>query len=175
MIAKDQFWGIFKDDCVVGQVGDAGGVAPLGEFSRNGAGIVQVVIEVADRVNVIGGSQEIVVSRASAKSAGAVPGGQRDGFVQEKQLGVVSGLHDFAVPILVGQIADDPGFVTPAGFANLLVFIVQDAAIAHEQAAGGVADDLGRGEDAILVGHWVSLTDLRRFWISATEISPRCV
>ena len=43
-----------------------------------------------------------------ALGAGAMPGRQGRGFVKEKQLGVVAGGHDGAIPVLEGEKTDDP-------------------------------------------------------------------
>jgi hypothetical protein len=40
--------------------------------------------------------------------------------------------------------------VPPAGAAEAAFGVVEDAAVAHEGAAGGVGDDLAGGQDAVL-------------------------
>src|SRR5262245_5692192 len=71
-----------------------------------------------------------------AIEAGPVPGGQRDRFVEEEQLGPAAPPHDLAANAAELELADDPGLVSPAAAEQLAGGgVVQDAAIAGEQAS----------------------------------------
>ena len=54
------------------------------------------------------------------------------------------------MPVFVDQVADDPGLMPPAGTTEVLIIVVKNAAIAHEEAAGRVGDDVAGGEDSVL-------------------------
>lgn len=98
--------------------------------------------------------EESFVGCAAAEGAGTVSGGESGGFVQEEEFGPVAGLHELAVPALKLEFADNPGFVTPAGGDELLLVVVEDAAVASEEATGGISFDGGKGGDAVLERHW---------------------
>lgn len=143
-----------KDYRAVGEGGDFGPVAALLEAPRDRALCMEADIKVGGRVRVTQCGDVGEVGVAPTEFAGAMTGGQRDGFVKEEELGVIAGAHDLAVPILVLQDADDPGLVPPAGAAKVSVVVVEDAAISHKEAASGGGDDVAGGEDTVLKRHW---------------------
>ena len=97
------------------------------------------------------GIAKAIVVRPAAFGAGPVPGGKRGGLIQEEQFGVAAGLHQGATAALEGQQAGDPAAALMRA-DNPAVRIVQAAAVAHQGAAGGVGNDLARGQDAVLAG-----------------------
>ena len=74
-------------------------------------------VEVFGAAVVVKGIEEFAVVGATTQRAGAVASGEGDGFVKEEQLGVVSGLHDLAVPVFVFQDTGNPSLMPPAGAA----------------------------------------------------------
>jgi signal peptidase I len=83
-----------------------------------------------------------------------MPGRERDGFVEEEQLGPAPPAHDLAAhpPKFTG--ADDPGLVSPATFQQRARGrVVDDAAVTREQATLFDGDDVAEGSDAILQRH----------------------
>jgi len=151
--ARDEVGGVVPDDRAGGQCIDVGGEAAVFGCSRDDTGMMERVVEVLGAAGVVKRIQEGPVVGAAAERAGAVACGEGDGFVEEEQLGVVARLHDLTVPVLVSQQAGDPGFVAPAGAAQGLRVVMQNAAIAHEQTPGGMFDEVAGGEDAVLVWH----------------------
>lgn len=148
-----EFGGAVEQDGAIGQVGDGRHVTALPDTAGNGALGMEAGVEGRRAAVVTGGGDIGAVGVAAAERAGAMPGGQGDGLVEEEELGVVAGRHHLPVPVLVGERADDPGLVLPARRAEAAVRVVQDAAVAHEEPACGVGNDLARGEDAVLEGH----------------------
>ena len=83
-----------------------------------------------------------------------MPGRERDGFVEEEQLGPAAPAHDLAAhsPEITG--ADDPGLVSPATFQQRARGrVVDDAAVTREQATLFDGNDVAEGSDAILQRH----------------------
>ena len=81
-----------------------------------------------------------------------MPGAQRGCFVQEEELGVPPGLHDTPPHAFVFQPARDPTarLILPH---DSLAFIVQNAAVAHQQSASRQRDDRAERRYAILIRH----------------------
>lgn len=91
--------------------------------------------------------------RPPAFRAGPVAGRQGDGLVREEELGVIPRRHQLTPPPLEAQRARDPGLMSPAGRTQLVPVIMQDAAIAHQRAAGWMgADFAGRGDTVLKRG-----------------------
>jgi len=77
-----------------------------------------------------------LVDRSRCIPRMAMPGGQRSGFVEEEEFGVVAGRHDDVPAAFEFQHADDPALKlirTP----DVLMLVVQAAAIAEQRAARG--------------------------------------
>ena len=161
-VASYNFRCAVEYDCPIGQGFEICGESALCKSARNGAFGMKAGVEIRSAALVICcvGVGEICVS--TAEFARAMTGGQRDRFVEKEQLCVIAGLHDPAMPVFVDQVADDPRFVPPAGVAEALIFAMKNAAVAHEEAAGRVGDDVAGGENSVLQWHWVSfLFDFR--------------
>lgn len=88
-----------------------------------------------------------------AFAAGPVAGSDGGGFVEEEQFRIAPWRHDVTMPSAKFQPADQPGLQRPAPRAELPVFVMQDAAIAHEAAAFGNGDDIAQRRDAVLQRH----------------------
>src|SRR5678815_3864150 len=83
---------------------------------------------------------------------GPMAGGQRDGLVEEEQLGVETRAHDSAPPPPEAGEARDPA--PPLRVADdAPLRIVQPPAIAHEQAAALDGHEVAERRDAILQRH----------------------
>ncbi len=80
-------------------------------------------------------------------------GGQGDRFIEEEQPGIGAGTHHVLSAALELEPADDPMGMPPAGGAEPAIGIVQDAAVAHEQAARLAADDLAERRHPVLERH----------------------
>ena len=93
---------------------------------------------------------------AAAVRARAVPRRQRGRLVQEEQRRPATRRHRVAPHALPVQHAADPQLRPPAGHAQPAVRPVQAAAVAHQQAASRVGDDLPGGGDAVLQRHYSS-------------------
>ena len=96
---------------------------------------------------------EAVVVLAPAQRARAVPGGHRGRLVEEEQLGEAARLQQRrALPAAEAQPAGDPA---PAGVAaaDLPGGVVQAAAVAVDQAARGVGDQLAERRDPVAPRH----------------------
>jgi hypothetical protein len=78
---------------------------------------------------------------------------QRRRLVEEEQFGVAAGRHRRAAPVPEIERAGDPGPVLPAAPAEAALAVVEDAAIAHQRATGGIGDDVARRRDAVLQRH----------------------
>jgi hypothetical protein len=80
-----------------------------------------------------------------------MPCRERGRFIEEKQLGPAPAAHHLAPPSPEFAEADEPCRVRPALFQQgLCAGIVDDAAIAGEQATVRIGDDVARGRDPIL-------------------------
>ena len=102
---------------------------------------------------------KVTVSLPSAERTGPMPGRQRRRLIHEEKLGIGVRLHDLAMPSFESEHAGDPMGMTPARRVQALVGVMQNAAIAHEQAALGHGDDVALGCDAILQRHGRSQAD----------------
>src|SRR2546429_3454983 len=90
----------------------------------------------------------------AAEEAWAMAGGQCGGLVEEEQLGPAPPTHHLAPPTPEFADAGDPRRARPALFQQGLGGrVVDDAAIAGEQAAMRRRDDVAGGRDAVLKGH----------------------
>jgi hypothetical protein len=85
-----------------------------------------------------------------------MPGRQRRGLVKEEQLGVMTGRHDGAMPVLEGEKTDDP---TPAQerAADAAVIVMQTTPVAHQRPACGGGDESAKRGYAILSWHSLSV------------------
>jgi hypothetical protein len=90
---------------------------------------------------------------APALATGAVASGERGRFVEEEQLGIAPRRHHLPAAVLEAQPATDPTAVPPARRAEPPAGVMQDAAVAHQRAAGRIGDDVARRRDAIVQGH----------------------
>ena len=149
----DEEGGVAPDDRAGRQGFDVGAVSAVVCCAGDHAGKVERMVEVFCGPGRGEGLAESAGVGAPTQRAGAVARREGHGFVEEKEFGVVARLHDLAVPVFVVQSASDPGLVAPAGAAEALIGVMQNAAIAHKEAAGGVLDDIASGEDAVLIGH----------------------
>src|SRR5690606_29636561 len=95
---------------------------------------------------------EKIEPRALALGTGTVSRRQRRGFVQEKQLCVPSRRHDWPLPSLELQPADDPAFALK-GAADCAVLVVQATAVAHERTARRRCDQAAKRCDTVLERH----------------------
>ena len=83
-----------------------------------------------------------------------MPGSERNGFVVEEQLGPAAPGHDFAAHTPELADTDDPRLVSPAAREQRARGrVVDDAAVAHEQAALLDGNDLAEGSYAVLQRH----------------------
>jgi len=92
---------------------------------------------------------------SAAFSARSVASGESDGLVAEEQFGVPARCHDCAMPILEREGARYPVLVPPACGSEAALIVVEDAAIAHEEAASGCGLEFAERSDAILTRHFV--------------------
>ena len=152
-VAQHKLGGSVEQDCAIGERVDRGHVAALFETAGDGALGMEAGVK-------RGGGSILTCCRgigaigvAAAERAGAVPCRKGHGLVEEEELGISAGRHHLSVPVLVGERADDPGPVLPARRAEAAVGAVQDAAVAHEEPARGVGNDLTGGEDTVLERH----------------------
>ena len=91
---------------------------------------------------------------AAAEEAGAMAGRERGRFVEKEQFGPAPPAHHLAPPAPEFADAGDPRRARPALFQQgLCRGIMDDAAIAGEQAAMRGGDDVAGGRDAVLQGH----------------------
>src|SRR5438445_6216463 len=92
---------------------------------------------------------------AAAEETWAMPGGKGGRFIQKEKFGPATPAHHFAPPALEFADTDQPGRIRPALFQERLGRgIVDDAAIAGEQPAMRIGDNVARGKDAVLQGHY---------------------
>jgi hypothetical protein len=97
------------------------------------------------------GAEPVVVG-AAAQRARPVAGGEGGRLVEEEQLGEAPRLEQRrAAPVLEAQPARDPA---PPGVAapDAAIGVVQAAAVAVDQPASRVGDELGERSDAVAVG-----------------------
>jgi hypothetical protein len=85
-----------------------------------------------------------------ALAAGTMPGGKGDSLIEKEKFGVSSRRHQRPSSPLEFEPADDPQRALPVRSAEDAVCIVQAPAVAHEQSAGGMADDLAGWRDPVL-------------------------
>src|SRR6185437_4744136 len=91
---------------------------------------------------------------AAAIEAWAMAGGERGGLVEEEQLGPAPAAHHLAPPSPEFADTRQPCRARPALFQQCFAGgVVDDAAVAGEQAAMRVCDDLSKGRDAVLQRH----------------------
>ena len=139
------------EDGEVGELFDGLERLDLGSFGVEG------IVELFCRAVQCEG-EELFVGCATAEGAGTVSGGESGGLIEEKEFGPVAGLHKFAVPALELELTDNPRFVTPSGGDELLLVVVEDAAVASEEATGGISFD---GATQVTNGFFCLCHDLR--------------
>lgn len=116
-----------------------------------------------------GGAEGPVVG-APAFGAGPVPVGEGHGLVEEEELGEPARPQKRPAAALELRQAGDPEFRTPLPPDDARI-VVQAAAVAEQQPARGVSDDVREGRDAVPQRHVRSLRrHCRRPWRLA--ISP---
>lgn len=91
-----------------------------------------------------------------ADEARAMAGGEGGGFIEEEKLSMAAGGHDGDGFVFVVKLADEPRF-TAVDFTDLVIVVMDDAAVAHEGAVSGVGDDVTVGGDTILFWHLIVL------------------
>lgn len=89
----------------------------------------------------------------SAHCAGTVSSGEGDSFVEKEQLGVAVGGHQFSMPVVVDELADDPKLPAPGCLGEGFVGAMEATPVAHIEPTMGSEFDAGVGGDAILEGH----------------------
>jgi hypothetical protein len=99
------------------------------------------------------GVLESDVIGVAALCAGPVTVGKRHGFVQKKQLGVLTRLHKLAVSPSKFESTRDPAADLPVP-NHPLVRGVQAPAVSHERSALGNGNDFAKGRNAILKRHF---------------------
>ncbi len=147
------------DEGACGQRLEGGLVADLAARLRVDALAVELPVELG-RARALavaagrhpGGDEGLVVG-APAMGAGPVAGSQRHRLIEEKQLGVGAGPHHLLAAAAELDPAGDPVRVLPARGAEPALVVVQDAAVAHEQATRRMADDLAERRDPVLQRH----------------------
>jgi hypothetical protein len=96
-------------------------------------------------------SNEVV---APAIGAGTVASAQRGRFIEEKELGVGTGAHDWMLVALEGQDTTDPSLMLPATSQELLgLRVVDDPPVSHEGAARIDCRQFPKGINAVLKWH----------------------
>jgi len=96
-------------------------------------------------------SREIPKSFPLAFEAGPVAGGQGSRLIEEEEFGVFAGGHQLPLPsIELGQ-AVDPALADVMS-NDLLVIVMEAAAIAHELPARAVGNQFPEGVDPVLPG-----------------------
>src|SRR5439155_794137 len=100
-----------------------------------------------------GEREESLVVLAPAERAGAVPGRERGRLVEEEQLGEPPRLQQrLPPPAAELEPAGDPALRRRAP-ANPPVVVMEAAAIAIDEPAGGVGDELAERSDPVLQRH----------------------
>lgn len=171
---------VVPDHGAVGEVGQRlnGGALPSGSWldalavelrvHRRGAGAF------AEGAGPGPGAGVVEEIPAPAVMTWAMAGGEGDGFVEEEQGGPASGRHRIAPDPLPVKDAADPRLRPPAGRAQAAVGAVQAAAVAHQQTAAGVGDDLLSGQNPVLQRHTGIMSDSTdSFWQFLAE-SRQC-
>ena len=93
---------------------------------------------------------ETVVVLAPALRAGAVAGRERGHLVEEEELRVAAGLQQRASPPAAElEPARDPALHRVAA-ANAALRVVETAAIAVDESAGGICDQIAERRDPVL-------------------------
>jgi hypothetical protein len=112
------------------------------------------------------GRLEMPVVGAAAFTTGTVPGGQRSGFVQEKELRVPSRGHDQSAAPTELELADHPGAIAWCHSADDAAGrIMKQSAVPHEPAARWRGDQVAERSYAVLKrsadaeSQWVGRTD----------------
>lgn len=141
VVPKQGGAGIGKDEGAIGERGAVGFVAALGKAARNGTGGVQGGVEPGDGAGMSGGIEIGTVGGATAFRAGPMTGGESDGLVMEEQFRIVAWGHERAFAALEAGQAADPCPVAPAAVGQTM-FVVQDAAVAHESPPRGMREEL---------------------------------
>src|SRR5690606_719007 len=95
---------------------------------------------------------------APAVRARSMAGGEGARLVEKEQCGPPARRHRIAYPSLPIQHAADPRLAPPTRHAEATLRVMQAAAVAREQAAARVGDDLAGRQHPVLQGHE---TDLR--------------
>ena len=123
--------------------------------------MVELAIDRVDRPGLPSGKSalpgvaEADVISVAAFGARAVASGQGSGFVEEEELRPAAGLHQLAVATAELEATRDPA--ADLAVANdPLLGIVQDAAVAGEEAAARHGHDVAERGDAITARHSLS-------------------
>src|SRR5207237_8299105 len=91
----------------------------------------------------------------TAEETRAVSRRERDGLVEEEQLGPTAATHDRAPPLLVFAETDEPGLTRPApvqqGSGRRLM---NDPAVTGEHPSLRYRDDVAEGRYPVLQRHW---------------------
>jgi hypothetical protein len=74
-----------------------------------------------------------------------VPGGEGNGFVEEKQLGPGARLRNRSSPAAKVQQAGDPSLERPLAVGHLALTVDQNAPVSGKGSAPGMGDDFARG------------------------------
>ena len=96
---------------------------------------------------------EPTISVSPALRTWAMPRRKRGGFIEEKQLGVIAGTHQFATTASERQQADDPRSRRPAAPPKSPGSVVKATAISHQRAARRREDDVTVRCCPVLQGH----------------------
>ena len=108
---------------------------------------------------------EHIETGTAAVRTRSVPCRERRRFVEKEQFRVGTRSHDRVLVALERQYAADPGLVLPApGEQTLAVRVVDDAAIAHQRAAGGNGNDVAEGVHSITQCHRIGWVGGRVYW-----------
>ena len=81
-----------------------------------------------------------------------MPGGKRGRFVEEEQLGVAAGFHDFLLPPFERERAGDPVLMR-MGARHHPCFVMQEAPVAHQGAFCGYGMEGSERVDTVLKWH----------------------
>src|SRR3954471_11734310 len=148
---------VAQDEGAVGQVVEHGFVVALGAGALGDALAVQLRVDRVGAdlaaVQLAPQRDEAVVVLAPAQRACAVPGGHRRRLVEEEQLREAAGLEQRrAVPAAKAQPARDPAPARVAT-ADLPGVVVQAAAVAVDQPARRIGDQLAEWRDPVAPRH----------------------
>jgi murein endopeptidase len=166
-----------EDERAVGEAARPGRMQAAGARARIEALVVQLTVDrvSADltRMQVAPERGQPVVVGASAEGTGPMPGGQRRRLVEKEQLGEAAGLEQgSALPAAELQPAGDPA---PDGVTgpDAALLVVEAAAVAVDETARGVGDQLAERRYAVLTRHLTSFSSYYRPRIKEGSVLPR--